>query len=213
VDAREVVMHGVERQPPCKGDHIILAAMARSENARKAARWSRSPRKTTRERSPRPTQRAVLPEPRETAVGKTFRRLTSIPRLKTIVSDVHYSDERPPVMADDITAGRLRGVRVLVAEDNDDSRDVLALVLRHVGALVTTASSAREALPLTPVVDVVVTDMSMPGEDGAWLLAQVEQSRRPIPMIVLTGFADHYNFTGVKFAPVLGKPFDSWLLC
>jgi CheY-like chemotaxis protein len=116
-------------------------------------------------------------------------------------------------MADDTIAGRLRGVRVLVVEDNDDSRDVLALALRHVGALVTTASSAREALPLTPVVDVVVTDMSMPGEDGAWLLAQVEQSRRRIPVIVLTGLSDHYNFTGVKFARVLRKPFDPWHLC
>jgi CheY-like chemotaxis protein len=117
-------------------------------------------------------------------------------------------------MADDIDiAGRLRGVRVLVVEDNDDSRDVLTLSLQQAGALVTTASSAREALLLTPVVDVVVTDMSMPDEDGAWLLAQVEQSRRPIPVIVLTGLADHYNFTGVHFARVLRKPFNLQHLC
>lgn len=57
-----------------------------------------------------------------------------------------------------------------------------------------------------------MTDMSTPGEDGAWLLAQVEQSRRRIPVIVLTGPADHYNFTGVKFARVLRKPFDPWHL-
>lgn len=114
-------------------------------------------------------------------------------------------------MADDTIAGRLRGVRVLVVEDNDDSRDMLAQALKYSGALVTPATSAREALPLIPVVDVVVTDMSMPGEDGAWLLAQVEQSRRP--MIVLTGLVDHHNFTGVKFARVLRKPFDPWHLC
>ena len=82
-------------------------------------------------------------------------------------------------MADDFIAGRLRSVRVLVVEDHDDSRDVLTMSLEYAGALVSTASSAREAPPLTPVVDVVVTDMSMPGEDGAWLLAQVEESRRP----------------------------------
>jgi CheY-like chemotaxis protein len=115
-------------------------------------------------------------------------------------------------MADDFIAGRLRGVRVLVVEDNDDSRDVLTMSLEYAGALVSPASSAREALPLTPVVDVVVTDMSMPGEDGAWLLAQVEQSRRPIPVIVLTGL-DHRYFTGAKFARVLRKPFDLWRLC
>jgi two-component system CheB/CheR fusion protein len=116
-------------------------------------------------------------------------------------------------MADYTVAGPLRGVRVLVVEDHDDSRDVLGEALKYSGAVVTTASSAREALPLIPVVDIVVTDMSMPGEDGAWLLAQVEQSHRPIPVIVLTGFADHYDFTGVKFARVLPKPFNLRHLC
>jgi CheY-like chemotaxis protein len=74
-------------------------------------------------------------------------------------------------MADYTLAGPLRGIRVLVVEDHDDSRDVLAEALKYSGAVVTTASSAREALPLTPMVDVVVTDMSMPGEDGrgSWL--------------------------------------------
>ena len=115
-------------------------------------------------------------------------------------------------MADDTIAERLRGVRVLVVEDNDDSRDVLAMALTYAGARVTTASAAREALPLTPAVDIVVTDMSMPGEDGAWLLAQVEQSPKPIPVIVLTGL-DHSYFTGAKFARVLRKPFDLWRLC
>jgi hypothetical protein len=36
-------------------------------------------------------------------------------------------------MADDFIAGRLRGVRVLFVEDNDDSRDVLTLSLRYAG--------------------------------------------------------------------------------
>jgi CheY-like chemotaxis protein len=106
-------------------------------------------------------------------------------------------------MADDIIAGRLRGVRVLAVDDNDDSRDLLAMALGYAGAVVTTASSAREALPHIPEVEIVVTDMSM---------AQVEQSRRPVPVIVLTGF-DHRDFPGAKFARVLRKPFDLWRLC
>jgi CheY-like chemotaxis protein len=114
---------------------------------------------------------------------------------------------------DTVVAGPLRGVRVLAVDDHDDSRDLLAMALGYAGAVVATASSAREALPLIPEVEIVVTDMSMPGEDGAWLLAQVEQSRRPVPVIVLTGFADLYDFTGVNFARVLRKPFDPWHLC
>jgi CheY-like chemotaxis protein len=115
-------------------------------------------------------------------------------------------------MTDEIIAGRLRGVRVLAVDDNDDNRDLLAIALGYAGAVVTTASSAREALPHIPEVEIVVTDMSMPGEDGAWLLAQVEQSRRPIPVIVLTGL-DRGDFLGAKFARVLRKPFDLWHLC
>jgi CheY-like chemotaxis protein len=71
---------------------------------------------------------------------------------------------------------------------------------------------APEALSHIPDVEIVVTDMSMPGEDGAWLLAQVEQSRSPIPVIVLTGL-DHRDFPGAKFSRVLRKPFDLWQLC
>jgi CheY-like chemotaxis protein len=115
-------------------------------------------------------------------------------------------------MVDDIIAGRLRGVRVLVVDDNDDNRELLTIALGYAGAVVTTASSAREALPLIAEVEIVVTDMSMPGEDGAWLMAQVEQSRRPIPVIVMTGL-DHRDFPGAKFARVLRKPFDLWHLC
>jgi len=71
-----------------------------------------------------------------------------------MVLGVDHSEERPTppkrasVMADDIIAGRLRGVRVLVVDDDDDNRELAAIALRYSGALVTTASSAREGLSL-----------------------------------------------------------------
>jgi CheY-like chemotaxis protein len=65
----------------------------------------------------------------------------------------------------------LRGVRVLVVVNIDDSRDVLVVGLRYSGAVVTTAPSAREALPLSPVVDVVVMTCRCPERmaRGSWL--------------------------------------------
>jgi CheY-like chemotaxis protein len=76
------------------------------------------------------------------------------------------------------------------------------------GALVQTALSAREAAPLVSVVDVVVIDLSMPGGDGRWLLAQVQSHPRPVPVILLIGYGDHYDLTGLPFARVLRKPID-----
>jgi CheY-like chemotaxis protein len=51
-------------------------------------------------------------------------------------------------MVDEPKHGALVGVRVLVVEDHEDSRDILPQVLAFQGALVTTAASAREALDM-----------------------------------------------------------------
>jgi CheY-like chemotaxis protein len=49
-------------------------------------------------------------------------------------------------MADEPTLSSLAGVRALVVEDHEASRDILRQALIHEGALVSTAASAREAL-------------------------------------------------------------------
>ncbi len=92
-------------------------------------------------------------------------------------------------------APRLGGVRVLVVDDDPDTCELLSTVLRQDGAAVVTAPSAQEALKtcerLRP--DVLVTDISMPGEDGYDLLRQVrdlERRRRwRIPAVALTAHA------------------------
>jgi CheY-like chemotaxis protein len=116
-------------------------------------------------------------------------------------------------VADTNTLGPLVGVHVLVVDDNDDARDILQRALRYAGSLVTAASSAREALASIAVADMIVTDMSMPGEDGLWLFAQAEQTPRRVPVIVVSGFGDYYNLSGTKFARLLLKPIEPWRLC
>lgn len=68
-------------------------------------------------------------------------------------------------MADDEGAGLLHGIHVLIVDDDADVRDVLDEVFRDSGALVTSASSPRAALPLIPLADVIVAELSMPSED------------------------------------------------
>ena len=56
----------------------------------------------------------------------------------------------------------LRGVRVLVVDDNQASREHFEQALEGSGALVTAVDTAREALERVGTVDVVVTEISMP---------------------------------------------------
>jgi CheY-like chemotaxis protein len=116
-------------------------------------------------------------------------------------------------VADTSAPGRLAGVPVLLVEDEAQLRDFLREVLAYAGALITTASSAREVLPLISVADVIVTELLMPGEDGLWLLAQVEQSPHPVPVVLVTSVADRSDLTGAKFARVVRKPVDHRHLC
>jgi len=116
---------------------------------------------------------------------------------------------------DDATTS-LSGIHVLVVEDHDDSRDLWERVLRYAGALVTTARSARQALDLCASVrpDVVVTDLSMPDEDGVWL-AQVLRARdERMPIIAVSGYSLIFGarLGAAPFAQVLQKPIDPWRL-
>jgi CheY-like chemotaxis protein len=116
-------------------------------------------------------------------------------------------------MVDEPRLGLLTGIRVLLVEDHADTREILNQVLAHEGALVTAAASAREAIGQVALVDIVVTDVAMPGESGVWLSGQVVRSPRRVPIIAVTGFADDAEVVTAPFARVLRKPVDPWQLC
>jgi signal transduction histidine kinase/ActR/RegA family two-component response regulator len=86
---------------------------------------------------------------------------------------------------------RLDGRRVLVVDDEQESRDLLSHVLEHAGAGVTTACSAAEAWAMlqSDTPDVLVSDIEMPGEDGYTLMRRARalstvQMRRMIAVAV-----------------------------
>lgn len=89
----------------------------------------------------------------------------------------------------------LQGLRVLVVDDEPDTRDFLATALEQGGATVITAASAAEALVKIrqQSLDVLVSDIGMPETDGYTLIHQVrslppEQGGR-IPAAALTAYA------------------------
>lgn len=84
--------------------------------------------------------------------------------------------------------------RVLIVDDEADTRDFLGRALRRAGLAVDLAGDGREALTaLAPDTAVVVTDLIMPRMGGLELLAEL-RNRDPAPIkIVITSFADKDN--------------------
>ena len=105
---------------------------------------------------------------------------------------------QPPVPVGTLGARRdepaeLPGIRVLVVEDEEDSRGVIALLLERSGAVVTTAASVAEALKEIRgrAFDVVVSDIEMPAADGYTLIAEARKNPElaVVPFIALTAHA------------------------
>lgn len=81
---------------------------------------------------------------------------------------------------------------VLCVDDEANILSALKRVLRTAGYCVVTAGDGAQALVRLAEmpIDVVVSDMRMPGMDGAALLEQVQQRWPAIPRLLLTGHAD-----------------------
>jgi two-component system response regulator AtoC len=81
---------------------------------------------------------------------------------------------------------------ILLVDDDDDTRMLMCDGLRRRGFEVETVSSAKaclERIARAPV-DMVVTDVQMPGMSGLELCATLKQRFPSVPAIVVTGLKD-----------------------
>jgi PAS domain S-box-containing protein len=110
----------------------------------------------------------------------------------------------------------LDGIRILVVEDDLDTRDLVRRLLESYRAQVTVAASAPEALELmrTGRMDVLLSDIGLPDMDGYDLIRAIRQPGGPdanIPAIALTAFAraeDRTRTLRAGFNAHLAKPVD-----
>lgn len=110
----------------------------------------------------------------------------------------------------------LRGVRVLVIDDQEYTRDLVTAIFRRADAGVHAASSVREGLEMFEATspDVVICDLAMPGEDGFAFLRAVRAlpaSSNATPVIALTAFGrpeDRHYALAAGFDAYLKKPVD-----
>lgn len=82
--------------------------------------------------------------------------------------------------------------RVLVVDDDLACRVLAALLLEHAGHSPTAVASVERALErlADAKVDVVLTDLNMPGRSGIDLLALMQERRLTQPVVVMTGSDD-----------------------
>jgi CheY-like chemotaxis protein len=111
----------------------------------------------------------------------------------------------------------LGGVQVLLVEDQWDTRDLMAEILRSAGCDVTATGSVPEALEALEAMrpDVLVSDIGMPGEDGYALLRRIRQRPEPwarqLPALAVSAYAreeDRIRSLAVGFQMHITKPFE-----
>ena len=159
----------------------------------------------------------------------TYTSMQSIPAVAAqsrswadeVSSPVHVAASPPPQPP----AVKLEGVRVLIVDDELDSRTVARLALESAGATVVTASSAAEAYKLAirgspeatvefPPMHVLVSDLGMPGEDGYSLVRRLRAEgvkARDLPAVALTAFVspeDRRRALLAGFQVHMAKPVD-----
>jgi CheY-like chemotaxis protein len=105
------------------------------------------------------------------------------------------------------------GVRVLLVEDDDDNRELMTEVLEGAGYEVLAAASGAAGLRTLAErsVDLVVTDVGMPGMGGLEVARAAKEIAPTVPIIVVTGYADREDITsarGREVDAVLVKPID-----
>jgi len=128
-------------------------------------------------------------------------------------------DARPAELPDAPAAAapvRLDGVRILLVEDDVDTRSVMTLVLNDAGAVVVPAGSAEEAMEALAAhpFDAILCDIGLPGEDGFSFMGRARttiEACRELPALALSAFArkrDKQRAREAGFDGHLAKPID-----
>ncbi len=104
--------------------------------------------------------------------------------------------------------------RILVVEDDAALRQTLAMLLQAYGYQASTSPDGRQALRLLQrePVDLVLTDLRMPGTGGDVLLEQVRASHPELPVITMTAFGsvrDAVSLTRAGASDYLIKPLET----
>ncbi|HEY7376120.1 MAG TPA: ATP-binding protein [Polyangia bacterium] len=142
-------------------------------------------------------------------------------RMPWIAPDAAPDRDAQDVLLPEGAALALRGLKVLLVEDDDNMRDIMSWTLEGAGAVVVGAGSGPEALAALEQADrsgagpdVMVCDLGLPGMSGYELVGRVGEQRRAaggraVPACAVTAFAreeDLERAIAAGFDSYLAKP-------
>ncbi|HUX14728.1 MAG TPA: response regulator [Spirochaetia bacterium] len=102
---------------------------------------------------------------------------------------------------------------ILLVEDEEEVREIVGLILRSQGARLVSARSAEEAILLanrcSAPIDLIISDMIMPGMNGPELVGRLSESHPDAPVLYISGYpeTEFRNIEGRQRVRFLGKPF------
>jgi two-component system, sensor histidine kinase and response regulator len=137
---------------------------------------------------------------REAGLGhhllKPIRRVELLDAVATVAARAQTEVRKPAAEPGPPRAENLRGLRILLAEDSEDNRLLIAAYLRGTPHQLHTAENGRVAIEMfkTRPYDLVLVDVNMPVLDGYSAVASMrtrerEQGAGPTPIVALTGRA------------------------
>ena len=150
--------------------------------------------------------------------GSTF--IVSLPIAQNVPPDGVKDESAIEREGDGLPASYshlLEGMRILVVDDEEDSRDLVSAILKRCGGKVKSCKSAAEALKTFRAwkPDILVSDIGMPVEDGYSLIQKLRKQRlklaREIPAIALTAYAtddDRARALSAGFQVHIAKPIE-----
>ena len=144
-------------------------------------------------------------------LGKPFTRASlgaAVDRLLGGAGTAHPAPASTPL------AGALRGLRVLVVEDNPINQEVAGFILAHAGATLEIAANGRAALSMLEedaAYDVVLMDLQMPVMNGFEATAAIRAAGLDLPIVAMTANAmdeDRQRSLDAGMQAHLAKPID-----
>jgi len=128
--------------------------------------------------------------------------------------DMRAADAAPPAESRAATAPAvLQDRTLLVVEDHDDARELIAGVLTTAGARVVAAATTEDALSRAAGTrpDLLIADLGLPGDDGYVLLERIRGMHPDLPALALTAYAraaDRDRALAAGFQRHVVKPVD-----
>jgi CheY-like chemotaxis protein len=132
-------------------------------------------------------------------------------KLRERVSDAVATSDRASVV-NRISDATAANPTVFVVEDDRANREVLCVLLQQMGYATAVADSGHEALRQIEggvQIDVVISDVVMPGMNGIDLARHVRELRPGVPIILVTGDADAVDTVIASGSVALLKPYTS----